>query len=292
MILEPSQRPVFSIVAPTFRRPRALCALLTGIDALRFPHGRMEVIIVDDSGGPLLELEPVLAAFRDRFPLISVCTPHVGPAAARQTGIDAARGTYLAFTDDDCVPDPDWLTELQAGLDANPGCAIGGAVINGLPQDRFAAVWQIIYDYIVIHSANDGIAYVGTGNVAFPAEGFRAIGGLDRSWQLWGGEDRDLSRRWRASGRRFLLRPSAMVRHYHALTLVQFWRQHFRYGRGSSRFHRTTGYPRPGFYAGLLAAGFRAGGLWHGWLTGALLLLSQVAIFCGFLAERLSRRRS
>lgn len=245
----------------------------------------MEVIIVDDSGEN--NLEPLLAQFRNRFCLISLGTPHLGPAPARQAGIDLARGKYLVFTDDDCIPDTNWLMELQRALDANPGCAIGGIVTNGLPENAFATASQILFDYFVGRCGESQVDYVGTGNAGYPADGFRTIGGLDRRWQLWGGEDRDLCRRWRASGRTFLLCPSAVVRHFHPLTLRKFWNQQFRYGRGASRFHRESRLQRPGFYTGLVAAGFR-GGL----LTGVLTLLSQAAIACGFFTERLLASRN
>jgi GT2 family glycosyltransferase len=278
-------KPLFSVVVPTFRRPQALAALLRGIAANRFPQGQMEVIVVDDSGCG--DLEAVLAPFRPCYPLIALRTPHLGPAPARQAGIDLAQGEYLAFTDDDCIPDPDWLSELQAGLKANPECAIGGSVVNGLPENLCSSASQIVFDYVMQQYALTEVDYIGTGNVAYPASAFQAIGGLDRNWRIWGGEDRDLCRRWRASGRRFILHPAAKIRHYHPLTLRRFWSQHFRYGRGAGRFHRTSPLQHYGFYWGLVVAGFRGDGCHSRLLTGTLVLLSQVATGCGFVSERL-----
>lgn len=272
-------------MVPTFRRPQALAALLKGIAATRFPRNRIEVIIVDDSGYD--ELEPVLAPFRGCYHLIAIRTPHLGPGPARQAGIDLAQGKYLAFTDDDCVPDPDWLVELQAALGANPGCAVGGEVINGLRDNSFSSASQMIFEYFSQQSAFNEVEYVGTGNVAYPGPAFREIGGLDRNWRVWGGEDRDLCRRWRASGRRFVFHSPARILHYHPLTLRKFLHQHFRYGRGAGQFHRASPLRRSGFYTGLIAAGFSGR---PRLLTGTLVVLSQMATACGFLRERIFER--
>jgi glycosyltransferase involved in cell wall biosynthesis len=286
----PSKPPTFSIVVPTFRRPQALSALLQGIAANCFPKNEIEVIIVDDSGCG--DLAPILAPFSECYPLIALRTPHLGPAPARQAGIDLATGEYLAFTDDDCVPDSDWLSELNASLEANPECAVGGALFNGLPENIFSSASHIMFDYIVRRYGSTEVNFVGTGNVSYPAAAFRGIGGLDRSWSIWGGEDRELCRRWRDSGRRFVLHPAAKIRHYHPLTLFQFWNQQFRYGRGASRFHRRSPFQDSGFYFGLLAAGFRGDGRHLRLLTGMLILLSQLATGCGFLSERFFGRRA
>jgi len=277
--------PVFSVVVPTFHRPQALVALLKGIAANCFPRDQIEVIVVDDSGCG--EVDAVLAPFRELYSLTALLTPHLGPGPARQVGIDIAQGEYLAFTDDDCIPDPGWLSELYAGLRANPGCAIGGCVLNGLPENVFSSTSQIIFDYFVRQCAVSEVEYVGTGNVAYPAAAFRAIGGLDRNWRIGGGEDRDLCRRWRGSGRRFVIHSTASIRHYHPLQLSEFCNQQFRYGRGASRVHRDSPLQRFGFYWGLVAAGFSGDGRHPRLFTGALVMLSQLATGCGFIAERL-----
>jgi GT2 family glycosyltransferase len=280
-------KPFFSIIVATFRRPRALTELLTGLSRQCFDSSQMEIIVVDDSGES--NLEPVIEPFRKSLDLKWTGTPHLGPAAARQAGVDLARGKYLAFTDDDCIPDPGWLFHLREAVEANPGCAIAGSVLNGLEGNLYAAAWQIIFDYILEKNATPEIEYVGTGNVAFPADAFLEIGGLDRKWNIWGGEDRDLCRRWRASGRRFVACPQAMILHCHPLTLRSFCNQQFRYGQGAARFRRTSPPSRqgPGFYTGLLRAGFRGDGRNSSFLLGSLVLLSQIAIACGFQVERL-----
>jgi GT2 family glycosyltransferase len=279
-------------VVPTFRRPAALRNLLQAISEQHFSLEDIEVIAVDDSGED--SLGPVVQPFALIFPLTLLVTPHLGPGPARQTGIDQAQGLNLAFTDDDCVPDPDWLNSLCAALHANPGSAVAGTVINGLSQNPCSAATQLIHDYVVANWSRTELNYAGTANLAFPADAFREIGGLDSKWRNGGGEDRDLCRRWRASGRRLVACPAAKITHFHALTFRQFVDQHFRYGRGAARFHGlrlnsngdANGLQNAGFYLGLLVAGFRAGAR-----LGVLVLTSQAATTAGILVELVSETR-
>ena len=285
-------RPFFSIVVPTFRRPAALRNLLQSIPEQRFPLDDIEVIVVDDSGEGTLG--PVVQPFALIYRLTLLATPHLGPGPARQTGIDYAQGLNLAFTDDDCVADPEWLNSLGAALHANPGSAIAGAVLNGFSRNPCSSATQLIHDYVVANWSRNELNYAGTANLAFPADAFREIGGLDLKWENGGGEDRDLCRRWRASGRRLVACPTAKIAHFHALTFRQFFDQHFHYGRGAARFHGLrlnskgdpTGLQNVGFYLGLLVAGFRGGVR-----LGVLVLASQVATTAGVVVELVSEFR-
>jgi glycosyltransferase involved in cell wall biosynthesis len=282
----PDGDPLFSIVVPTFHRPLALARLLASIRQLDFPLDRLEVIVVDDSGTD--HLESIVAPFRQSYSILLLRTPHRGPALARQFGVESAHGQYIAFTDDDCLPSPDWLKRLEAGFADDPEFAIGGPVINGLPENPYSSTTQLIYDYVTSQWNRMEVSFLGTSNVSYPAHQFRAAGGFDPTWSLCGGEDRDLCRRWLAAGRRFRFHPEVRIYHYHALNMSTFLGQHFRYGRGASRWYRQSAMPPPGFYQGLLAAGFRGDDHHSGLVTGGLLLLAQAATFCGFLYERLS----
>mgnify|MGYP000884486522 CR=1 FL=1 len=97
------------------------------LDSLRQAQGPLafEVLVVDDGGG--LPLEPVLAPLRDHLALTLLSAPHGGPAAARNVGIAATRGTLLAFTDDDCLPDPGWLSALAVCHARRPDALSGDA---------------------------------------------------------------------------------------------------------------------------------------------------------------------
>src|SRR5207247_5933459 len=98
---------LFSVVIPTCERndlvARCLERLAPG--AQRFSADRYEVIVTDDGGGTTAE-----RMIAERYPWAKwVAGPRRGPAANRNHGGRLARGNWLAFTDDDCLPSPQWL---------------------------------------------------------------------------------------------------------------------------------------------------------------------------------------
>src|SRR5262249_8441927 len=91
-------RPAFSVVVPTFDPGGQLRRLLDALSLQRFPAADFEVIVVDDGGSA--PLEPIVAPLRDRLQIRLLRQPtNRGCAAARQVGIEAARGKFLALTD-------------------------------------------------------------------------------------------------------------------------------------------------------------------------------------------------
>lgn len=286
----------FSIVVPTRNRPQALRRLLDAVAMQNYPRERYEVIVVDDGGKtPLTNLEDEYGS-RLRLSVIRQTSAGCGPA--RQTGADQAHERYLLFTDDDCSPAPDWLASMARVLDCNPDCGVGGSTVNGLEEDLFAETTQFIVGLLTLQGRDDAgrIRYCPTSNVAFPAAAFRSVGGLDRRWSNSGGEDRDLCARWLAAGFTLRYEPAAVVRHFHPLTAGGFIRQHFRYGRGAWRFHRSSG-PRemesPGFYRKLITEPFREYPMSKAVRLVLAVLLAQVATAAGLLveaAQRMGRR--
>src|SRR6478672_11466900 len=96
-----------SVIIPTYRRPELLARCLTALSRQRFPPNEFEVIVAADDA-TRRQLEALACGDFQPFYLPVVGTAH-GPAAARNTGWRIARGTIIAFTDDDCIPDSGWL---------------------------------------------------------------------------------------------------------------------------------------------------------------------------------------
>ncbi|MGL5923098.1 glycosyltransferase family A protein, partial [Chroococcidiopsis sp.] len=108
----------FSIIIPTYNRPERLLSCLKSIAQLNYPPDRFEVIVVDD--GSEMPIEPVIASFRKQLNLTAIAQQNAGPANARNTGATRARGKFLVFTDDDCMPAPEWLKTLEVRFKAAP----------------------------------------------------------------------------------------------------------------------------------------------------------------------------
>jgi GT2 family glycosyltransferase len=294
--------PLLSVIIPTFARRHLIGGCLGALRAQRTQRGRFEVIVVDD-GGPE-PLDDVVAPFRADLDLTLLRQANGGPGAARNAGASVARGRWLAFTDDDCRPDPGWVDGLLARFERDPDRILGGRTVNALADNAEAETSQIILEmvYAFYDEDPDDARFFASNNLAVPAAAFRQIGGFDeRSFRV-GSEDRELCDRWRHSGRGMAYAPEALIRHAHDLSFGEFVRQHWGYGRGAFHFHearrrRGSGRMRQemGFHARLpslaraplsrLAPFMRARVL-------ALLAVWQVANAAGFLREMIRARRS
>lgn len=301
----------FSIVIPTYKRPAALAACLAGVAALETRYA-VEVLVVNDGGAP--PPPGVGTCVSQRFPFTLLEQANAGPAAARNLGAAHARGRWLAFLDDDCIPRPDWLEQLAAGL--GPRTVVGGQVVNGLVANPYSTASQTLlhFLYAYYHAAGGHpaqIPFLTTNNLALAAGTFRAVGGMDA--QLRQGEDRELCARLVRAGYVLCVAPRAVVAHYHMLNARTFWAQHARYGRGAFAYRRRTeegAAPRrsglrpepPSFYAGMLSWPWRGhaamGGSGenparslHAVRIAALIAVTQLANAWGFfVAWRESRR--
>ena len=123
--------PEFSVVIPTCQHPALLLKCLDALERQRLPRSQFEIIVVDD--GNSSDTATAVALFTRQaaqsggtLEVRYLAQPQQrGFAAARNRGWKAARGRVMAFTDDDCLPQPDWL------LSALTGFQRGAQVITG-----------------------------------------------------------------------------------------------------------------------------------------------------------------
>jgi glycosyltransferase involved in cell wall biosynthesis len=122
--------PTVSIVMPTYNRADRMGPTLDSIRGQTFAD--FECIIVDDGSKDADELERVIAAMHDdRFRVIR--THNRGASAARNTGIDAARGDYIALLDSDDQFLPEKLARSLDAIRAHDGDCL---VFTRIAMDR------------------------------------------------------------------------------------------------------------------------------------------------------------
>ena len=287
---------LFSVIIPTHARPCQLAGCLESLTLLQPPASGFEVIVVDD-GSPQ-PLDEVVKPYRDRLDLTLVRQSNGGPASARNTGAGMARGRFLAFTDDDCRPAPDWLTALARRFEQTPQNLIGGRTVNQLTRNPYSTASQILIDVVYAFYNRDPEAprFFASNNMAAPADLFRQAGGFDNEgFPLVAAEDRDFCDRWLRKGYRMTYAPEAVVLHAHDLTLLSYCRQHFTYGRGALCFDRVirarnSGRKRDdtGFHARLpqhLRAPLRQLSFGQVLCVLPLIAVSQAAAAAGFYYE-------
>lgn len=223
-------------------------------------------------------------------------SPNAGPAKARNAGAAQATGTYLAFMDDDCVPDPGWLRAIDDRLRDFPDALVGGALRNGARDNVCAEASHQLVDFLYryYNSDIDKARWFMSANIVCPRERFRSIGGFGVDFPLAAAEDRDFCDRWREAGYQLVMAPDAVVSHVRPMTIWTFWEQHRTYGRGAHHLHQAREQRRVGlpsmeplsFYIKLIFSPFTAGKGWRAPILLTLLVLSQVGYALGYYPER------
>lgn len=292
------RQPFFSIIVPTYRRTQQLATCLATLAKLEYSGDRFEVIVVDDGGGGALDA--VVTPVKGSLPVTLLRQSHVGPSGARNAGAVKAKGEYLVFTADDCMPAENWLSMLATRVVAEPDSAVGGAIINALPDNLYSTATHLLIEYLYSYynALPDTAQFFTPNNLAVPAARYRAIGGFDESFVRATGEDREFCDRWTRHGYRMIYAPEVIVAHAHPLTLRAFIRQHFNYGRGTFRYRTMQASLRAGqmslepvsFYLNLLRASRSVARTKRNVRLTLLLGVSQVANASGFVWESMERR--
>ena len=195
--------PLVSVVCATFNRPEAVARLLDAL-AGQDLDGRFEVLLSDD-GSPSAVLERLrsLVASSPLDVRLLENGRNRGACAARNAGWRAASAPSIAFTDDDCRPDPSWLRHGLAALETSD--VVVGAVRPDPDQLRHAGPWART---LRVEDAR----YFQTANVLYRRDDLDQVGGFDERF-VHGGEDTDLGMRVVALGRRAVFDPHAAVVH-------------------------------------------------------------------------------
>ncbi|MCC6820529.1 MAG: glycosyltransferase [Verrucomicrobiota bacterium] len=254
--------PKVSVVVASFNGDRTLKACLESLRNLNYPD--YEVILVDDGS---TDTTPQLAerfrrgeisgeAFREEsapaadspagtsHQLVTSATggkfcyyrhgTNLGLSVARNTGIAAATGEIVAFTDADCRVDADWLYYLVADLLASEFVAMGGPNLLP-PEDSAVAAAVMVSPGGPAHVMLDDrqAEHIPGCNMAFFKTALTAVGGFDPMFRK-AGDDVDLCWRLQQAGFKIGFSPAAFVWHYRRSTLGAYLKQQRGYGEAEA----------------------------------------------------------
>jgi glycosyltransferase involved in cell wall biosynthesis len=172
---------------------------------------QIELIVIDDGGTPAAQ-ESLDGLVDPRLTVLRISNG--GPAKARNEGIRQARGVYVAFVDDDCVPSDGWL---QAAVDAFEADVVMVQGPVGPPEPASPLEFHFI--------ETGELAADVSANLTVCRDALLAVGGFDEGFPYAAGEDYELC--WRlegVGGKRFA--PQARV--VHALIPISWSRRRSR----------------------------------------------------------------
>lgn len=245
-----NKNPVVSICIPVLNGADRLGTCLASIHALNCPTDSVEIIVAD--GGSTDGSPEVARAWGARV----LNNPGKTVAAGRNVSFAAARGQFIASTDDDCEVPPDWLDRALEAFDAPEIGAVGG--LSVLPDTSGA--WPEAANWVFRVASRAGysvqadrmeIGDVGDlpgCNVIYRTQAVRDTGLFDEN--LITAEDVDFHRRIRAKGMRLKSAPGVTVTHHKRPTVSRLFHQLRRYSQGRVQLGRKwTAAVRPGHIA-------------------------------------------
>jgi glycosyltransferase involved in cell wall biosynthesis len=220
--------PKVSVVVPSYNGDRTLKACLDSLQKLNYPD--YEIILVDDGSA-------------DSTRQIAIASPRVryfrheqnlGLSVARNTGIAAATGEIIAFTDSDCRADEDWLYYLVGSLLSDEFVAVGGPNLLP-PEDSLTAAAVMVSPGGPAHVmlTDRQAEHIPGCNMALYKWVLTAIGGFDPIFRC-AGDDVDICWRLQHAGHKIGFNPAAFVWHYRRSTIRAYFKQQHGYGEAEA----------------------------------------------------------
>jgi cellulose synthase/poly-beta-1,6-N-acetylglucosamine synthase-like glycosyltransferase len=228
-----------SLIIGTRNRCRQLGLCVEAVLRIEFER-RWELIVVDngstDETATIVEDLSATAPFTVTY----VSEARKGLGNAHNAGLAVAKGSILAFTDDDCYPAPDFLGQIwQVFGDPSVGYITGRIILHD-PTDYPAVVMEATTPRMFPAGSFVHVGQVQGANMAFRRQALLSVGGFDPLFgpgSLFNAEDADAAGRVSAQGWKGKYCPEVIVRHHHrrkAADFAHLWRS---YDIGTGAYH-------------------------------------------------------
>lgn len=229
-----------SLVICTKNRAKRLSCCLSYVARIKCSW-EWEVIVVNNASTDHTEIVLDEFAGKTSVRFRRLYESLVGTGFAKNTGWRLAEGEYIAFIDDDCYPQEDYLEQVIACLDEGPWGFVGGRVLLFDPTD-----YPITIQTSEVRKEYNAFGYIAPGeihgaNFAFRRSALEAVMGFDPMFGAgtrYPCEDVDVLARILGAGWTGLYDPRPVVYHHHQ-----------RKGTAVSKLVRTYDRGRGAFYA-------------------------------------------
>lgn len=214
-----------SVIIATLNRAESLNRCLGSLSRQR--QRPYELVIVDNGSSD--NTREIAASYSKSLPIVYILEREQDVSTARNAGIKAATGDIIAFTDDDCTAEEDWIENIAARHESADSKIVGGMTLNGYPESLICRLWERIYVlwFNCVNVLTDGtrngyyefpkgpclVKTLLTNNISYRREIFDLAGGFKPNTSM--NEDAELHYRLRSSGHAILYSPGLKVRHYY-----------------------------------------------------------------------------
>lgn len=233
--------PRVSVIVCSYNGGKTLRDCLDSLDRVNYPD--YEIVLVDD--GSKDNTQDIVRDFTAerakliekgaRLPdFISIVQSNMGLSYARNAGAKAATGDVFAYTDSDCMADPDWLYYTVGTLLSGDYVGVGGPNISPPAANWIQAAVAAAPGGPSHVLLTDVIAeHIPGCNMAFHRWAFESVGGFDVEYRK-AGDDVDFCWRLQSNNGVIAFSPAAIVWHYRRFTLTAFRKQQEGYGEAES----------------------------------------------------------
>ena len=202
------EAPFVTIIVPVWNSPGLIRKCLTALHAQTYPADRRQIIVVDNAS-----TDGTGAAVRE-FPSAQLLSePKPGSYHARNSGLSVASGDYVAFTDADCIPAPDWLANGIAAAQRRPDAGVLAGYIDLFRTDDTGSEVCERYERLFAFRQDIGAkkGFCATANWISPLDVVRGAGGFEADRKS--GADGELAGKIMSSGKPIVFVPDMIVRH-------------------------------------------------------------------------------
>jgi len=212
---------MISIIVPAYNDEKAISNC---VESLMQQDYKMpfEVIVIDDGS------KDDTGDAAEELGAIVLRKKNAGPAKARNLGAKNAKGEILVFTDSDCVPEKNWLSEMLEPFKDKEVIGVQGAYKTKQKElvARFVQA-EIEERYEKMKKNSRKLDWIGSYSAAYRKKDFFDVGGFDESFPKASGEDPELSFKLAKQGKKLVFNPKAIVYHTHPKSIREYFKVKF-----------------------------------------------------------------